>query len=239
MDWLIQLWSVKDETAKDFPGTLKRLGELGYKGVEFAGYGGYSAEEMKKMLDDAGLYSVGSHTGIEVFRDGFEEELEYHKVLGSKYIIIPYVELKTKEQIDELIYLLNKWSPVAKEAGIMLGYHNHQHEFEKFDGKYIMDIIAENTDDNVILELDVFWAEYADVNPVEYIKAMGKKIGLIHVKQIGKTTENCQLSEGRIDMAEVVEASKYAKYFIVEQEEYDKPVWEITENNIKYLKGIK
>ena len=238
MNWSIQLWSVNDDTQKDFKGTLKKLGALGYNGVEFAGYGGMNGDEMKAALDDAGLYAVGSHTGIDVFRNGLEEEIEFHKKVGSKYIIIPYTELKTKEQLDELISLYNKWSPVAKEAGIKLGYHNHQHEFAKMDGKYIMDIIADETDDNVVLELDVYWAEFAGVDPIDYINKMGEKIELIHLKQIGKETENCRLSEGRINMSDVVKAAKYATHFVVEQEEYDKPVWDITKNNIDFLRGI-
>lgn len=238
MDFSLQLWSVKDELAKDFQGGVKKLGELGYAGVEFAGYGGLSAAEMKTLLDEAGLYSVGSHTPFEVMRDSFEEDLAFHKEIGSKYIICPCADISTPEKVDEIIAVLNKISPMAKEAGIKVGYHNHQNEFKKIDGKYILDIIAENTDDNVIIELDVFWAAFAGVDPLEYIQKLGKKIELIHIKQIGANQENVEVAEGDINMREVIDTAKYAKFFVVEQEGYTKPVWEVTKNNIDYLKGI-
>ncbi|MEG2669900.1 MAG: sugar phosphate isomerase/epimerase, partial [Oscillospiraceae bacterium] len=126
----------------------------------------------------------------------------------------------------------------AKAYGIKVGYHNHNHEFDKIDGKYILDLIGENTTDDVILEVDCFWAAYADVNPYEYIKKWGKKIELIHIKQIDAEKVNVDVEDGILDVNKIIEAAKYAKYFILEQEHFDKPVWDSITRNAEFLKKI-
>lgn len=219
MDVSIQLWSVQDIIAKNgMQSTLSMVSEHGYKGVEFAGFGDLAPEEMKAELDKNNLYSIGSHTGPDLFRNALRENLEYNQKIGSKYMIIPWSEFKSKEDVDAVIQLLNESAVVAKEYGIKVGYHNHAQEFEKIDGKYILDMIAEGTSDDVILEVDVFWVSYAGEDPYEYLKKMGKKVELVHMKQIDDNKENVILSEGNIDFKKIAESAPYAKYFIVEQE---------------------
>ncbi len=238
MEVSLQLWSINEETKKDFKKSVEHVAQIGYKGVEFAGYGGLSAEELKTLLKENNLYSVGTHSGIQVFENSFDQELELNKEIGSKYIICPYAEVDTKEKIDKLVGLLNAAADKAATEGIKVGYHNHAHEFAEIDGKFALDIIAENTNDNVILEIDVFWVAYAGVDPVEYIKKWGKKVELIHMKQIDSLKANVDMGDGIIDMKKVKDASEYARYFIVEHEEFDKPVWDSIKNDFDYLDQI-
>ncbi len=238
MEISLQLYSVHKETHKDFAGTVKRVGEIGFSGVEFAGYGGLTAEEQAQLLKENGLYSVGAHCGLPVFEEHFEEELEYSRTIGSKYIICPYAELNSLEQVEYLAEVLNRAAEKASAWGIKVGYHNHAHEFEKIDGKYALDLLLEKTSEEVVLELDVFWAAYAGVNPLEYIAKWGRRVELIHVKQIGNNKANVDVSDGIIDMGKVKEAAKYATYFVLEHEEYDKPVWDALANDFKALDCI-
>jgi sugar phosphate isomerase/epimerase len=238
MEISLQLYSIHEETQKDFTGSVKRVGELGFRGVEFAGYGGLSSGEQKSLLAEKGLYSVGTHCGLQVFTDHFEEELQYSKEIGSKYIICPYAKLDTLEQIEELAQILNEAAVKAAKEGIKVGYHNHDHEFVKINGKYALDLLAEMTSDDVILELDVFWVAYAGVDPVEYIKKWGRRVELIHIKQIDQNRANVDIGDGIIDMKQIKDAAKYATYFVLEHEEYDKPVWDALKNDIEALKQI-
>ena len=238
MDISLQLWSINSETQKDFAGAIKRVGEIGFKGVEFAGYGGLNASEQAQLLKDSGLYSVGSHSGLFIFEDGFEAELEYSKSIGSKYIVCPGAKVDTMEDIKYLADVLNKASKRAVKEGIKVGYHNHDHEFVKVDGKYAMDWVAELTDDDVILELDVFWLAYAGIDPIEYIKKWGKRVELIHIKQIDDKKANVDAGDGILDFKKIKEASQYAKFFVLEHEEYDKPVWDAIQNDFDHLKNI-
>jgi sugar phosphate isomerase/epimerase len=238
MEVSLQLWSINEETKKNFKKSVEHVAKIGYKGVEFAGYGGLSSEELKTLLKENNLYSVGTHAGMQVFENSFEQELEFNKEIGSEYIICPYAEVDTKEKIDKLVGLLNAAADKAAKENIKVGYHNHAHEFAEIDGKFALDIIAENTNDNVILELDVFWVAYAGIEPIEYIKKWGKKVELIHMKQIDSNKSNVDVGDGIIDMKKVKEASEYAKYFVVEHEEFDKPVWDSIKNDFEYLDQI-
>lgn len=238
MEISLQLYSIHEETEKDFAGSVKRVGEIGFQGVEFAGYGDLTSGEQKKLLADSGLYSVGTHCGLSVFTDRFEEELQYSKAIGSKYIICPYARLDTMEQIDQLAQALNEAAVIAAKEGIKVGYHNHDHEFIKIGEHYALDLLAEKTSDEVVLELDVFWVAYAGVDPIEYIKKWGKRVELIHIKQIDQNKANVDIADGIIDMKQIKDAAKYANYFVLEHEEYDKPVWDALKNDFEALNGI-
>lgn len=238
MEVSLQLYSINEETKKDFREAVKKVSQIGYKGVEFAGYGGLTAEEMKEFLEENHLYSVGCHCGLPVFENSFEEELEYNYAIGSRYMILPWAKLDTMEEVEHLVQVLNEASFEAEKKGIKVGYHNHDHEFNKIDGSYIMDLIAEKTNDNVILELDVFWVAYAGIDPLEYIEKWGKKVELIHIKQIDEKKANVDVQDGIIDMGKVKDVSRYAKYFVVEHEEFDKPVWDSIRNDFETLDKI-
>ena len=238
MDVSLQLYTIRSETKQDFKEAVRRVGKTGYDGVEFAGYGDLSAEEMKELLQESGLYSVASHTPQNVFLNSFEEDLKYNSAIGSKYIICPHAKMETRQEVDAVTDMLNKAAALAAPYGIKVGYHNHNHEFKKIDGKYILDIIAENTSDDVVLELDVYWVHNGGEDPVEYIKKWGSKVELIHCKQVGGNGTDVDIPDGVIDMKKVIETAKYAKYFIVEQEAFEKPIWETMQRTVDYLKSL-
>ncbi len=238
MEFSMQLYSLRDETEKDFKGSVKATGDFGYSGVEFAGFGGLTSSEMKELLQESRLYAVGSHSGADIFKNSLEEELQYLKDIGAKYMVCPWAKFESMNDVNEICDMLNSAAETAKKYGIKVGYHNHNQEFEKIDGKYILDLIAEKTSDDVILELDVYWAAYADVCLFEYIKKMGKKIELIHIKQIGDDKKNVDVPDGKIDIAELVKTAQYAKYFVVEQEQYAVSPLDSARRNAEYLKTV-
>ena len=242
MDISLQLYSVKDAAAVDFEATVERVAAMGYKGVELDGWGKLTAGDMKALLQKNGLYAVGSHTGAAFFADDFEKVLAWHKAVGAQYVIIPGgVDLSTKDKVLEFCDFLNTAARQAEEWGLKVGYHNHAHEFEKIDGKYALDIIAENTSDNVVLEIDVYWVQYAGIDPYAYVEKLGKKAELIHLKQIGAENENVPLAQGDIDMKKMIETSRFAKYFIIEQETFLpdlEKVWAIQKSNIDHLNSL-
>ena len=130
MNYGLQLYSVRDITGTDLAGALKAVADLGYSFVEFAGFFGHSAEDVKKMLDDNGLTVSGTHTGWqELTADNIDATIAYHKTIGNTNLIIPGADLSTREKLDALIALINEAQPKLAAAGITLGYHNHAHEF--------------------------------------------------------------------------------------------------------------
>lgn len=234
----IQLWSLNRLIPQiGLKSALKMVAEHGYSGVEFAGYDGIAAEEMAGELKKNGLYSVGSHTGFSLFQDALEENLEYNKIIGSEYMILPSAPTSNSEEVKKVIDVLNTAAVKAKEYGIKVGYHNHDHEFVKIGGKYALDMIFEETSDDVVMEIDLFWVAYAGEDPYEYIRKFGKKAELLHFKQIGENKENPRLPEGIIDFKKAADIAKYAKHFIVEQED-ESDQSESSKINMEFLKNL-
>ena len=90
----VQLYSVREDCARDLPGTLAAVAEMGYDGVEFAGYYGYSAEDLRRMLDANGLQCCGTHTGLNtLLGDALKTTVEFNQVLGNRYLVVSIVAI--------------------------------------------------------------------------------------------------------------------------------------------------
>ena len=178
----IQLYSLKDVINDDFAGTLRRVKELGYTGVEFAGgmYGGYSAKDLRALLDEIGLEGLSSH----VRTPDIPGQLEYAKELGLKYLIDPLATINTYEEAVEWAKKFNEVGKLCKDAGIQFGYHNHRNEFLEGKDGYLLETLIKNTDPSLVcFQLDVGWTACAGANPVEFIKKYADRFKLIHVKE--------------------------------------------------------
>jgi len=238
----IQLYSVHDVMENNFVGTLEKLGNkgFGYTGVEFAGFGGLTVEDMKKALSENGLKPISSHTGIERLLTALDEEIEYQKAVGIEYIICPWADMQTK---TDVIALAKQLTPVAEKiaaAGMKFGYHNHEHEFIVDEGEYLLDILFDNLPGGTIMELDIYWSEYANIDSIEYMEKHKDRLELLHVKQIGEGNINAELDKGFIDFEDVIKRAKMmgVKHFILEQEEYEVSSMESVKNAINYINGL-
>lgn len=223
----VQLYSCKDATKDDFIGTLKKIADIGYQGVEFAGYGDIPAEEMKKTLDELGLEASGAHIGMNELKENLDYHIAYNKTLGNKYLICPWAMTETAEQVAQLKADLEEVCAKAAEQGMVIGFHNHAVEFNKFDGEYAFDTILSG-DDRLIYELDCFWSEYAGVDTVEYLKNIGSRGPLVHLKDMrieGDGKKECAIfGAGILDNKAFIEAAKeYCKpeWFVIEWEAFD------------------
>jgi sugar phosphate isomerase/epimerase len=235
----IQLYSVRDVMENDYAGTLKKLAQMGYTGVEFAGYGGLSAQEMKDILSSNNLKPVGSHIGIKQLIENLDEEIAFHKILGTEYFICPYYEMKSK---DDVLTLLKTLKPVAakiKDEGFKLAYHNHAHEFVSSDGDYLLDILFQNLPE-IDMELDIYWVVYAGVEPFGYMEKHKDRLKLLHIKQIDNEKHNVDLDKGILDFKKLISESKTlgTEHFIIEQEEFEISSMTSIKNDIEFLKKL-
>jgi len=178
----LQMYSLRDVTKDDLRGALKMAAEMGYKYVEFAGFFGHTAQEIKAWMDEYGLICSGTHTGgALIAEDVIDETIAYHKIIGCNNLIIPGMDWSTQEKMEENIALLNAAQKKLAENGIVLGYHNHSKEFMVTPyGRVIEDEIISRTD--VELEIDTFWAFNAGVDPVAYCESLKERIRVIHLK---------------------------------------------------------
>ena len=180
----IQLYSLRDAMEKDMDSTLKTVKEMGYDYVEFAGYFGKSAEEVKAILDKYDLEAVSVHQAIGLFEEEGQKAVDYLKTLGVKYCAIPWYNVD--EFISNWDATMDKFKNVSKLLGdndIKLMYHNHDFELNKINGEYILDRLYATLPEGVIMpQLDTCWVHYAGVNPSEYIRKYSGRIEVLHLK---------------------------------------------------------
>ena len=203
MEYGLQLFSVRDVTEQDMEGALRQVAEMGYRSVEFAGFFGHSAQEIKGWLDKYGLTASGTHTGMsELTGDKLQETIAYHQAIGCRNLIVPYESFATKGDIDVFIQRVQQVEPQLNAAGITLHYHNHDHEFKpNEDGQIIYDEIVART--NVALEIDTYWAYAAGKDPVQMMETLKARVPVIHIKDGLANREGKPLGLGTAPVAAV------------------------------------
>lgn len=238
MNYGIQMYSLRDMTEKDLEGALKAVSEMGYKYVEFAGFFGHSAEDVRDMLDRYNLECIGTHSGLADLVNNFDETVKYHKTIGNKNYIIPGHDLGTKEKLDAFIETVNEIAPRLRAEGIELGYHNHSHEFYDMpEGYQIHKELEERCD--CFFELDTYWAFAAKLDPVETMTRLKDRIKLIHLKDGTPDGHGYSLGMGAAPVAAVrAKAIEYGYGIVVESEGCDPTGKEEVERCINYLKTL-
>lgn len=242
----LQLYTLRDETEKDFVGTLKKVAEMGYKGVEFAGYGDIEAKEMANVLSGLGLEAVSSHVPMDLLENELDRQIEYSLTIGAKYIMCPYLDLATQLEGDAFEQTINSFRHIAaqcKQHGLKFGYHNHDFEFQKRDGAYILDRIFEEFDgEDLVAELDLFWVVKAGLEPISYLKTLTGRCPIIHVKDMTKDERRtfAEVGHGSIDYQSIfaIAPDVGVQYYIVEQDACERPPLESVKMSIDYLKSI-
>ncbi|HBL85392.1 MAG: sugar phosphate isomerase [Clostridiales bacterium GWF2_38_85] len=182
----IQLYSVREQCEKDFPGTLTELKRMGYNGVEFAGLYGYTAKEVKVLLKDIGLTPISAHVSYEDMTTKTEQMISDYSEIGVKYIGIPYLVEEHRPggaKYAETIASMKELSTLLKAKGIQLLYHNHDFEFTKIDGKYMLDILyTDLSKDELQTELDLCWVAVGGENPANYLRKYSGRAPVVHFK---------------------------------------------------------
>lgn len=239
----LQLYSVRDEMKRDFTGTLGKVAGIGYKGVEFAGFGDLPAKRLKEVLDGLGLVPAGSHTDIKTLSEQLDSVIEYNLTIGNKYIVCPYNRYETKEDVLKASELYDRIGEKIRKSGLEFLYHNHSHEFVKYEDQYALDILFKNAKpSNLAAEIDAGWVFYSGVEPAGYIRSYKGRCPLIHVKDF-KTAGNRDFTEigsGIVDVEAIASAAVDAgtKWLIVEQDECSMPSLESVRISLEYLKKI-
>ncbi|MBO5043200.1 MAG: sugar phosphate isomerase/epimerase [Clostridia bacterium] len=238
IEYGLQLFSVRDVTDKDLEGTLKAVAEMGYKYVEYAGFFGHSAEQVKEWQDKYGLKCSGTHSGwVELLPENIEATIAYHKTIGNPNYIIPGADLSTLDKIIDFCAVMNKAQLRLAEEGISLGYHNHSHEFAVMPwGSTIhSELEKRGTFD---FEIDTFWAFNAGIDPVETLKRLSGRVKVIHLKDGFKGGVGKSLGQGEAPVLKVREyAIKQDIRMVVESEGLDPTGLEEVKRCIDFLKA--
>lgn len=190
----VQLYSVRDEMASDFMGTLKKVKEMGYEGVEFAGLFGKTADEVKEMCRQAGLVPISAHVPfVDMMKD--PDMLKVYAEIGCKYVVIPYLTEEYRpgqEKFSDVIAGAKSLGESAKALGMKLGYHNHDFEFDKIGGEYALDVIYREVPADLLeTEIDTCWVNVGGENPADYVRRYPGRASILHLKDFaGSKSEN-------------------------------------------------
>ena len=239
-----QLYTLRDfcQNAEDFDKSMKKISEMGYKTIQASAIGPMSGETVKEICDKYGLEVVCTHRPFDNYENKLEDDVAYHKAMnceiaGLGCMPFEYIENEwTRESLTELIGRMNKVSDELAKHGITFAYHNHAFEFEKFDGKYIMDYFLE--EGNFSFIFDVYWLTYSGIDPVDFITKMGKRAICIHFKDIEADKETMtEVGQGITDWDAVIKAcaESGAKYALVEQDTCQRDPFESMQMSYDYL----
>jgi len=245
----LELYSVRDVLPKDLPGTLRAVAKQGYEVVEF--YGSYEAwtleyaKEVRKVLDETGLKCSSTHNGGESFSGaGLQKAVDLNSILGSKYIVMahPGREITTIDGWKEVAATLNEANVKFKAAGLKAGYHNHDAEWRPIGDEKPIEVLAKNTDKDVMLQLDVGTCVATGNDPVAWIKANPGRIRSLHLKEWSPEKEYKVLfGEGKSPWKAIFAAAEKVggvEFYLIEQEGYNKPSLETVEDCLANFKKI-
>jgi len=259
----IQLWTVKDEAAKDLEGTLRKVYAAGFREIEFAGFYGKTAAETGKLLKDIGFSLVSMHANATAISKDTGQIIADAKTLGLKYIVcsspgvtpekekLPWEERMKSVDLNDWKWnadLFNKFGKQVSDAGMTFGYHNHSAEFKKFGDQTAFDWLFANTDPkHVKIELDVGWVVVAQQDPVALLNQYKDRVIALHVKDVAKRESaekepaSVALGEGVVDWKKVISTAKangVKGYFYEQEAPYTRPVLDSVKISGDYLKKL-
>lgn len=237
----IQLYSLREQCAVDFPAVLQRLGSIGYVGVELAGFNHLTPAEFGAVATDAGLVVSSAHLAAG---ETFAATLADVQSVGCSTVVIPFVPPAGFGDLDAIkrtADMLNASNDVARSAGAVLGYHNHWWEFEQIiDGRaaflHLFDLLASD----IFVELDLYWAKVGGADPIEIVRTFGDRVHLLHVKDgPAEVPESAMVAvgSGAVDIPAVLHAASAAAWHIVELDRCDTDMFEAIEGSYRYLVG--
>lgn len=234
-----QMYSVKEACDADFFETLKAIKEMGYDGVEFAGFYDSDIDTLAKYMKELGLEAFSAHISLDLLTKELDQQIQILKKLGIKYVVCPYGEIHTREEAEELAGTLEVIARRTLAEGLELLYHNHSHELVKDQDTYVLDLLFETIGNDLLKqESDVYWLAHADVDPIAYLAKHRQRNHIIHLKQMSKDSkENVAADQGSIDFGEIIRMIPDAKY-VYEQEHTRQDMMADMARSAKYIKSL-
>jgi sugar phosphate isomerase/epimerase len=230
----LELYSVRDNLAKDLPGTLQAVSRMGYQVVEFfAPYFAWTPErarEVRAILDGTGMRCNSTHNGLDSFSaSGLPHAIELNHILGTHYIVLASPgKVKSLDDYRKVADTLSHVQASLKAEGLSAGYHNHDAEFRPLEGTRPIEIIAANTPHDLMLQLDVGTCVEAGSDPVAWVKANPGRIRSMHLKDWSPVLGyKAIFNEGSVPWQKLLEAAESVggvEYYLIEQEQSADPM---------------
>jgi len=242
----VQLYTFRDEMAKDAIGTLEKIASIGIKKIESARsknghYYGLSPIEMKETCTKLGMSLLSGHVALN---DTFDKTMEEAVASGQEYLICSSMPSKgqTIDNYKKVADNFNKAGEACKKLGLKFGYHNHEYEFESENGEVLYDVLMDNTDPELVfMELDLGWVIVGGKDPLDYFKRYPGRFPQWHLKDMNMIKkESTEFGKGGLDIATMMANQELSgvKHIFIEQEEYASTPFESMTHNMKYLNKL-
>lgn len=244
----LELYSVRDELNKDLASTVRAVAKMGYQVVEFyAPYMEWTADrakEVRLILDDAGIRCNSTHNGLDSFSAAkMPHAIELNRIIGSHYVVLAHPgKTSGLDDYKRVAETLTGAMEILKTAGLGAGYHNHDAEWRPLEGRRPIEIIAANTPQDLMLQLDVGTCIAAGSDPVAWIRANPGRIRSLHLKDWspdpGKGYK-VAFGEGVAPWPEILDAAESVggvEYYLIEQEESANPLETVRQCLVNYRK---
>jgi sugar phosphate isomerase/epimerase len=239
----LQLYSVRNLLAKDFAGTVRKVADLGFAGVEaLTWFPGVEVGEAARQIKALGLDVAAVHSGIPV-GDKKNEVIDQVRAFGAKRMVsgLGADRFKTAEDIRKACDLFNEAGAFARQNGMQFGIHNHWWEMEPVGGVFPYQVMLERLDKSVFFEVDVYWVKVAGLDPVKVVAEVGARAPLLHIKDGPgvKGQPHTAVGDGVVDIPAVVKAGPGAEWLIVELDDCATDMMEAVGKSLRYLESRK
>ncbi len=242
----VQVYSVRSVAEKDLAGTLAQIAQMGYQGVEFAGYYGHGAKDIRKMLDDNGIVCCGTHTQYaDLSNEKLAATLEFNKILGNQYVIVPWLQGDKNNLKDSWLKYAERFNVLAeklKPQGMFIGYHAHAHDLHPLDGTTSWDIFFSNTRKDVIMQIDTGNAMTGGGDPIAVLKKYPGRAVTVHLKEYSATNPKAMIGEGDVQWVELFKLCRTiggTKWYIIEEEKDTVPPMQGIEISLKNFRKFR
>jgi sugar phosphate isomerase/epimerase len=239
----LQPYTVREELARDYLGTLSRIAEVGYRAVEIGPPPPeISLDAFMQHMERIGLTVVGAHAGMEQLTAGLDAQVAFLHATGARYIAHSH-RFGSRQEVLDAAAQFNQIGERCRAQGVQLLYHNHNWEFTRFDGEYALDTLLATTDPELVkMELDTYWVQRGGADPVAYLERLGGRCPLLHVKDMepGEEQYFAEVGEGVLDWPAILRAAKGAgvEWLVVEQDGCRRPVFESIAISLRNLRAM-
>jgi sugar phosphate isomerase/epimerase len=222
----LALYTLRDDCARDPEGTLRAVAETGYEGVELYDLLGLDPRTLRGLLDEVGLEVCSRHSRLEAIENELDQLAAGLRELGSDRLVLGWIPpLASALDADRVVARIAKAAERVRDAGLRLGFHNHDGELRVLEGgRTVLDRLLELDDRSLFLEIDLGWAWFAGVEPDDLVARVAPRAPLVHVKDLaGAEPRFVPVGDGDVGYARVLPAilDRGIEWLLVEQDETD------------------
>jgi sugar phosphate isomerase/epimerase len=243
-----QLYTLREytKTPQDIAATFRRVRKIGYEAVQVSGMGKIDPKELAKILKDEGLTCCVTHISLDRMKNETQAVIDEHHLWGCKYTAVGGYWSANPSAADWRQFAKD-YSDIAKKfagSGLTLGYHNHDHEMVKYDGKTALGMLVELTDPSVWFEIDTYWIVAGGGDPADWITKVAGRIPCVHLKDMGVKLKSerymMEVGEGNLNWPAILTACKIAgvQWHIVEQDTCYRDPFDSLELSLKNLRAM-